>query len=106
MNTPTENNRNFIVAALLAWWPIAFIRARFIRLRDYRRSSSNAVADDFTTTNHQPFTPPQISEPEIAITASSSRRIEIVTPRMNRYGSEEVLRELAMQSGLSGLNTR
>ncbi|CAB5180472.1 unnamed protein product [Rhizophagus irregularis] len=105
LNTSTENNRNFIVAALLAWWPIAFIRARFIRLRDYRRSS-NAIADDFNTTNHQPFTPPQISEPEIARTASSSRRIEIVTPRMNRYGSEEVLRELAMQSGLSGLNTR
>ncbi|GBB87879.1 hypothetical protein RclHR1_14380004 [Rhizophagus clarus] len=107
LNTTPENNRNFIVAALMAWWPIAFIRARFIRLRDHRRrSSSNAIADDVTTTNHQPFTPPQISEPELARTASSSRRIEIVTPGISRYGSEEVLRELAMQSGLSGLNMR
>jgi hypothetical protein len=106
LNTTTENNRNFIMAALLAWWPIAFIRARIIRLRDHRRPSSNAISDDFTTTNNQPFTPPQISEPEIARTASSSRRVEVVTPRINRYGSEEVLRELAMQSGLSGLNMR
>src|SRR6266496_2704165 len=66
LNSTSGNNRNFIVAALLSWWPIAFIRTRFIRWRDYRRSNSNAVSDE--STNNQSFTPPQISEPEIART--------------------------------------
>jgi hypothetical protein len=77
LNSTSEHNRNFIAAALLSWWPVAFVRTRFIRWRDNRRLNSNTVSNVSTTTNHQPFIPPQISEPEMART--SSRRIEIVT---------------------------
>ncbi|CAI2169798.1 10718_t:CDS:2 [Funneliformis geosporum] len=92
------NNRNFIVMILLAWWPIAYIRARFIRWSENRRNNSNVV-DDVSTTNHQPIIPsPQ--------GLSSSRRIEIITSNNNglhRQGNGEVLRELAMQSSLAGI---
>ncbi|CAG8613355.1 55_t:CDS:2 [Funneliformis mosseae] len=90
------NNRNFIVMMLLAWWPIAYIRAKFIRWRENRRHNSIA---DASTTNHQPITPsPQGLSP--------SRRIEILTSNNNglhRHGSVEALRELAMQSSLAGI---
>ena len=91
---------------MISWRPIAFIRTRIIRWRANRRLNFNAVADVSTTTNNQPFISSQISEPEIARTTSSSRRIEIITPGMNRYGSEEVLRELDTQSGLTDMDVR